>query len=338
MIIVKINKDCKKWKSFLEKNEHLIFHTPKYLDFIQKTFKSIKPIYIAVENKNEYETIFPMFYIKNPLFGKRLDSIVFLEYGGLAGSEKNVSKIIDYVSDKFKDRLDYLYIKEGLQKFDQELEKKCQVIKGKRFVLPLTNEESIWNNIDKQKRKAIKKAERSSLEIKELNKDNLNDFYKLYLKNMREFGSPPYPKRYFINFLEGNLGKCYLAYYRGILTAALLGFTYNKRIHITIAVSDKNYLEIRPNDLLHWHFIKYGIQNKYEIFDFGKVREESGQFRFKKKFGATLRDLNNYYIVYKGKIPETEPNDHKLIIKLWKNTPLFLVKLIGPKLREGLGI
>lgn len=162
---------------------------------------------------------------------------------------------------------------------------------------------------------------------------------------MKYFGSPPYSKKYFVNFYEflvkNDLGKCFGAYHDNKLVSVLLGFNCNKHVHITIAVSDKKYLQVRPNDAVHWHYIKWAIENNYTAFDFGRVREDSGQFRYKKQWGCELKDLNHYYLFWnQAERRYLDPNNkrYSLMIKLWKKTPLFLIKTIGPWLREGTGI
>jgi len=337
MIKVLTDKNIKDWRLFLAKHKHLVFHTPEYRTLIKNSF-NVKDFYIISHEGNEIKALLPLFYIKSILFGKRLISVAFLEYGGFAGEGKNVFGIINFLKNYKPWKNLSLELRQGLDNFDAILEK--ELIKRqeyKRFVLELKNKtaEELWGSIDKQKRKAIKKAQRL-VKIEELTLKEINDLYNLYCKGMRSFGSPPYPKKYFKNFFALKLGKCFGAFYKNKLVALLLGFTYNKIVHITISVSDKRYLEFRPNECLHWRFIEWAHKNNFEEFDFGKVREASGQFRFKKEFGAELKELNHYYI---SKIPpKAEPDDYKLIIKLWQHMPLFVTKLFGPRLRKGLGI
>ena len=137
------------------------------------------------------------------------------------------------------------------------------------------------------------------------------------------------------------MGKIMGSYYQGKLVSALVGFCYKDRVHILIAVSDPDFQEFRPNDAMHWEFIKWAINNNYRYFDFGRVREDSGQFEYKRKWGAELKELPSYFLLWDGKeIPMVDPNSakYKLVVRLWKFTPLWITKLIGPWLRKGLGI
>src|SRR3989344_3947904 len=288
-------------RDFLEKNWHYIFHTIDYNNFIKETL-DIRTSCIAVKVDNEIKLILPLHCIRSPFFGNRLISTAFLEYGGFAGDEKYIPEMISYL--KRIKGVDYIEIKQGLQ-FTCNLPYSD---KYKRFVLMLKDEKTNWEMLDRQKRKAIRKAEKF-LDVREIADTS---FYDTYLKTVREFGTPPFSKKYFENFFKCGLGKCFGAFFNRKLVCALLGFCYDKKVHITILATDKNYLEYRPNELVHWHFIKWAIANNYREMDFGIVRPEQGNFRFKKEFGCELLDLKNYYILFKGnQIPDIDPHNEK---------------------------
>ncbi len=373
------------WRSFLLQNEHLVFHTPEYARFIEEAFGCKYELLSVTEEmasnihlnpSKEIRLILPYTKIKSRIFGTRIISTAFLEYGGFAGSENYIKEAFDYLTQKYSKEYNFLEIRGGLEKFDNVLSSK--LIKRdlyKRFVLKLEDQETTWNNIQKWKRKAIKKA-LSSVEVKEVPSTDLDDFYALYCQNMHRFGSPAYSKQYFVSFYknivqsgdgkelnsggnelnskdntldlkdnelnskgDNSLGKIYGAYVHGKLVSALLGFCFRERIHIIIAVSDPKFQEFRPNDALHWTFISWGVDHGYKWFDFGRVREGSGQFEYKQKWGPTLKELPSYYLLWKAKeIPFIDPSKHEFLVKIWKLLPLWFTTKIGMKLRIGLGI
>jgi hypothetical protein len=106
-----------------------------------------------------------------------------------------------------------------------------------------------------------------------------------------------------------------------------------------IAVSDSNFQNIRPNDAVHWEFIRWACNNGFKWFDFGRVREGSGQFEYKGKWGPKLKELPSYFLLWKAKeIPIVDPSQHSLATKIWGKMPLLATKLVGMRLRKGLGI
>ena len=340
------NNQGNSWKRFIKNNESLIIHTPEFRSLVEKSF-SCKSHYLAAIENQEIKAIFPFFHINHKIFGKKVISVPFLEYGGPCGESRYIPDMLNYIYGKYLN-VDYIEVRQGIENkdFDTVLGKLMKKnTEYKRFVLKLDKEEIIWKNLDKQKRKAIKNAAEHGIVVKDISEKEMPEFYKLYLKNMRAFGSPPYSKRFFSNFFKhmvnNGLGKVIGAYYNQKLISALVGYCYKERIHIIISVSDDKFLSYRPNEAVHWHFIKYAIANNYKYFDFGRVREGSGQFRFKKEWGCELKDLNHYYLLIKAKqIPHIDPDNirYKLIIKIWKRLPIKATKVLGPWLRKGLGI
>jgi hypothetical protein len=334
MQLKKLNSDSRAWKEFLTNNEHLIIHTPEWKEFVRQTFPRTKSKYYAITNKREQiKSIFPIFY--TPFSFVSNISSPFLEYGGPAGkiSKMDFQKIKKVLPKNIE-------IRSGV--CDNVLSKHLfEIRKSKRFVLKLLSEEQMWNHIHKYKRKAVRLAEKSGVIIKDIPKTKLNELYQLYLKSMHSFGTPPYSRKYFKKFynffVQKNRAKVLGAYYNGKLIAFLTGFTVSNRIHININVSDSSYLKYRPNDALHWAFIKWGCNNGFNEFDFGTVFEGRGQFQFKKKWNAELLDLNYYYLKSK-KTKDPFYFKFDIFSRIWKLIPIQITSLIGQIFREIISI
>ncbi len=342
MKIIELKEFDDKWKNFLKEKKHLIFHRPEWKQFTEDSF-DIKMKYFAVEDKGKIQLVFPVGVIDSLLFGKRLISVPYLEYGGFAGDADYVGFAIDHIKDNYFN-YDYLQVREGVpEKYLMENGFK-KVEEANRFILNLDKEEKIWKSISKQKRKAVRKAQDMKVEVRDIGYHEVSRVYNIYLSEMKGFGVPAFPIKYFDNFwyymIENGLGKALGAYLDGTLIAALLGFTYNDRVHITISVSKKGYLDYRPNDILHWEFIRWAIEEGYKIFDFGHVKKGTGHYDFKEKWNTELKPLNNYYLFLKKKdITDLNKDSmkYKLLRGLWRRSPKFILKRVGPKIRESIG-
>lgn len=331
-------------------NKQFIYHTKTFKSFIESSF-NCKYEFIKTEKQKEIIAIFPFSTVKSLIFGNRIISAPYQEYGGLCGDKTNFQEIIEVIKKKYSLDFDYLEIKGSIIGEQNPTEKEChnlgliKAIRYKRFVLPLSSEKEIWENIQKSKRKAIKKSQKSGT-CRLLNIYDLDSFYELYLENMRRFGSPPYSKKYFINYFEmiesKGYGRIYGTFVDNKLVSALLGFTYNNIVHITTAISNPKYAAARPSDLMHWEFIQWSIKNNYNSFDFGLVREESGQFEYKRKWGAELKELPSYFLLLNSKeIPTVlDPSNskYKLVIKIWQYLPLKITEFFGMRIRKELGM
>ena len=330
MKLLKLTDNCEAWQDFLELNEHIIIHTPEWKQFIEQTFSRTKATYYAIANqKGEIRFMFPIFNTKLSFIPNV--SSPFLEYGGPAGTPT-----IRQISELKKHLPENIEIHHSL---NNKLLKKTffRVKKANRFFLPLKSEEETWMHIHKFKRKAVRLAEKSGIVVKDISEKEGGDLYDLYLKAMKQFGTPPYSKKYFKNFykffVSKNLAKVLGAYYNGKLVAVLTGFTVCKRIHININVSDSKYLRFRPNDALHWEFIKWGCNNKFKEFDFGVVWEGRGQYSFKKKWKGELENLDYFYSRPK-KLSEPFYFKFKFYPMVWKLMPTCLSSVFGQWFRE----
>lgn len=338
--VIELTPENPAWNGFLTRHEHLVFHTQGFFKFIKKTFTQ-RPLYLAVANGDYITLVFPSVLIKHLLFGRKIISVGYLEYGGFAGEKEDIPLVLEHMKNNYG-YVSNIEIRQGLEMFDSILSANTiAAIPYRRFLLPLVSVDSALRGIQKHKRKAIKKAEEDGVVVRELALGDIDSLYALYLRNMRSFGSPPYGRHFFLNFISMGMGKIFGAFINGKLVAALAGYCYQKRIHIIIAVSDDKYLINRPNDAVHWAFIKYGCENGYTLFDFGRTREGSGQHEYKEKFGAEMHPLHHYYLLFNKKdIPHVDPTDRKMKIAaaVWKRLPLFVTEKTGHWLREGLGI
>ncbi|MEW5896112.1 MAG: GNAT family N-acetyltransferase [Nanoarchaeota archaeon] len=346
-MITELTTDSPQWKNFLESHDHLIIHRPEWKEFIEKTFLKIKVGYLSIQEEDKIKSILPFFFqpsnlILNWMLGKNSQekaiSSSFYEYGGLAGkkiSGEEWKEIFLELRKKFP-LAKFLEIREGLDNSYPDYAVKRIFLK--RFVLPLSSEKEVWQNIQKSKRKAIKKSLKE-VTVKEVPFTMLKELYSLYINNMKRFGSLPYPKRYFINFykciVNKNLGKVMGAFYKEKLIAVLTGVTVSKRIHILINVSDKSFLSLRPNDAVHWYFIKWGCDKGYSYFDFGRTAEDRGHFEYKGKWGGELKDLSYYYFPLKESVPnfdqKNNPRCYSFTIKFMPN---IILEKIGSWFRQ----
>jgi hypothetical protein len=81
--------------------------------------------------------------------------------------------------------------------------------------------------------------------------------------------------------------------------------------------------------------LRYGAAQGYKIFDFGRSKEGTGSFNFKRHWGFEPRPLPYiYYPIKTGEIPDTSPLNPKLqwAIRIWRNLPLKLTMALGPRI------
>jgi hypothetical protein len=159
---------------------------------------------------------------------------------------------------------------------------------------------------------------------------------------MKRLGSPPHHESYFTECLRALKGRMRIvwALHENEPIAGLLGYSCGARVSIVNIVSDERFWHLRPNDVVHWEYIKWACEAGYRYFDFGSVRYE-GQGQFKEKWGCVLEDSAYYYLTLKPgtRYESFDSSSRRMALagKIWKQyVPLAMTKALGPVLRKHL--
>lgn len=357
--IVRLNEEKNKlWNDFVNKNkDSRFYHSLKFKETIEETYKNCKSEYYLLINNN-VKAIFPFFIIKSKLIGNRLISLPFVDNGGFLGEYKkeDIKKLIK----ELKKINDLKYIEIRLNSFMKNFENDKKILlklgfneeKSKQqFILTLTSEGDVWKRFHKHTRNDIRKAQKSGLKLKKLSSGKeLKRFHKLYVKNMKFFGTPQHSYRFFKNFFdimnENIFG--FNCYFKEKIIGSIIIFYEGKRGYISHNISDVKYREYRPNDILYWELIKWAMKKKIKYIDMGQIDKESldskaiGLYKFKKKWLGKAYDRNYFYYYFDKEENVNKKNKKKDKLKkfrvIWKKLPLSIIKIIGPKIASQLGI
>jgi CelD/BcsL family acetyltransferase involved in cellulose biosynthesis len=153
--------------------------------------------------------------------------------------------------------------------------------------------QSLFRRFNKtQVQRNILKAERVGVSVHW--GDSLCDlevFYSLHVGTRRRLGIPVQPKRFFDLLWEGilsaGLGFLLIVYKDDRPIAGAVFLVSNGVIIYKYGASDHKFLRFRPNNLLFWHAIRWGCDNGYHTFDFGRTdAENAGLRKFKNGWGT----------------------------------------------------
>jgi FemAB-related protein (PEP-CTERM system-associated) len=94
------------------------------------------------------------------------------------------------------------------------------------------------------------------------------------------------------------------------------------------------------NDFMYWELMRRSADQGIKVFDFGRSKNDTGPYHFKKHWGFTPEPLHyEYSLIAAESAPDINPLNPKyqLFIKAWKKLPLFAANLMGPILAKNLG-
>jgi FemAB-related protein (PEP-CTERM system-associated) len=98
--------------------------------------------------------------------------------------------------------------------------------------------------------------------------------------------------------------------------------------------------DLAANDFKYWELMRRACERGVRIFDFGRSKQGTGPFDFKKNWGFEPAPLAYEYRLYRREsIPQNNPLNpkYRAFIALWKRLPMPLANAIGPHLVKSLG-
>lgn len=350
MILLKDDwRDSAAWDHFVEHHDQARFcHRFGYAS-VAECYGYV-PRNICFVRGGEIVGVLPTVQFKSPFFGRRLISQPFSEYGGLllnselregdgneifaalaayAGTHPEIGSVEMHgnhgVPESWRDNWTV-----------HSLPHHVAVLRLDRPI------EELWRKVVRYSvRKAVTQAQNHDLQVvSECNEAIIRErFFPLYLLSMKRLGVPPHKIEYFLRLFHNFGDQMVILWAKKDFTviAGLLGFSCSQRVNIISTVSDPGQWHLRPNDLLHWEFIKWAAESGHHTFDFGSVRYQ-GQVDFKKKWGCEFLDHKYHFIkVSEGARPRplnSSSDKMRVMASLWSRyMPLTIGKALGPLIR-----
>ena len=148
---------------------------------------------------------------------------------------------------------------------------------------------------------AVNKAAKEGVEVRLA--EDLSDvqaWYPLYLRTMREVVVPPRPLRLFEamwrELAPRELMRLYVAEQRGRMIAGSIVLGLGRTAFYAFNGRLRSALPLRPNEVLQWEAIHDACRRGFERYDLGEVVSGGeGLADFKRKWGADEVRLHRYY-------------------------------------------
>jgi FemAB-related protein (PEP-CTERM system-associated) len=326
-------KDFKRWDNFLAQHTASGYHQSIWFQLIKKTFDHDTKILVAEDKQGNILGGLPLTFFSSKLFGEFAISIPYVNYGGVVTQYFNIAQALFTTANKIRNDRGLSHIEVRTMQAGiagNALDKKVSMV----LALPNSNEE-LDKQLGAKVRAQYKKAESYTPGVKFGKLELLDDFYKVFARNMRDLGTPVYSKKWFANILEADQIKSTLivVYMEGepVSTGFLVGHHHMLEIPWASTIQSANVKN--ANMWMYRQILAYAINEGYEYFDFGRSTLGAGTYKFKKQWGAIAHAHYWYYLLPEGESkPELNPDNpkYKLVIFLWKLMPIWLTKIIGP--------
>jgi FemAB-related protein (PEP-CTERM system-associated) len=326
--------DASEWDAFVTTMSGAAgYHGYAWRAILDRSFGH-KSYMLAARIKGALSGVLPLVHMKSLLFGNFLVSLPFVTYGGLLCRDADSAKVLLESAEELRARLGARHV-ELRHGGDSELDLPAKRHKV-AMMLPLAKDEQVmWAGFNAKVRNQVRKAQKAGLEAQWGGRELLGEFYEVFVRNMRDLGTPVYSMDFFANVLAGLPHNTRLVVLRakGKAVAAGLLYHHGTTLEIPWASSIRDFNNLCPNNLMYWECIRHGITLGLCRFDLGRSTPGAGTFKFKEQWGAKPEVLAWHYLLPKG---GTLPNltnqnpKYSLAIDMWQRLPLPVTRLIGP--------
>jgi FemAB-related protein (PEP-CTERM system-associated) len=335
--------DATFWDTFVRSHPNgSPFHLMAWQRTIHRTFGH-EPQHIIARSSatGHVRGILPLFLVRSLIFGRMLVSTPQAAYGGiLADSEDVLQDIFKRAREMAKAlNVQFLELRNFRNKIvDDSLFGKDLYVTFRQELRP--DPEANMLAIPRKTRAEIREGIRKELEFK-VDAIGPTEFFAVYSRSVRDLGTPVFPKQLFVNGLKefGLNCKIFSVHWKGRVVSAVWTLFYKDEVVPYFGGSIREFNHLAVNSFMYGMLIKYGCENGYKIFDFGRSKRGTGSFDFKRRWGMTMTDLSyQYALVRQQSMPDTSPLNPKFSfgIEIWRRLPLPVSRFFGPMISKHL--
>jgi len=310
------------------------FHLLAWKRAVESTFGH-RAHYVMAVGPGGIEGILPLFEVRGLLGGRGLISVPYAVYGGICSrSDEARQLLLDHASELAR-RVGASYVElrhRAVQKLD--LPTKSLYVS---FSRPITgDDEENLMAIPRKQRRMTRQGAKFGLQA-EFGMQHLDVFYEVYAHSVHALGSPVFPRRLFTALAQEFQKECELLtiWKDGRVVAGVLTLLYEDQALPYYGGALREAFQYAVNDFMYWELLCHVAHAGYRVFDFGRSREGTGPYNFKRHWGFEPEPLPYQYVLLDGaQMPNVSPANPKmrLVVEAWKRTPFPVTRLLGPAL------
>lgn len=324
-----------KWDEYVNSSVNsTFFHLIGWKGVLERTFR-YKSYYIYAESHGKICGVLPLFLIKNLLSGRALVSLPFGVYGGVCADNEHIENLLIEEAKKLTKKKNSSYLE--LRNKSKNIGNMPTKFLYSTFIKELpTIPKDCLEFLPRKSRAAARKGINSELKI-DIGLPNIRSFYDVYTKSVHNLGSPVFPIKFLKNLISRFKNDIVILIVKNKEKpiAGVFTFLFKDTILPYYGGSLPQYLNLQPNNFMYLKLMEYGVENGFRYFDFGRSKEGTGSYDFKKNQGFEPQPLYyQYYLNKINSIPDVSPLNPKInaMVKIWKHLPISITNLIGTKI------
>ena len=325
------------WDAFVrEAPDGSPFHLIAWKRAVQTAFGH-RPRYLMAMGPTGIEGVLPLFEVRGLLGGRALISVPYGVYGGICARSSEARQALLDSATSLARRLGARYVElrhRAPQRMD--LPTKSLYVTFSRPISP--SEDENLAAIPRKQRRMTRQGAKFGLRA-ELGMEHLDGFHDIYAQSVHLLGSPVFPRRLF-HSIAHEFGKdCELLtiWKDERMVAGVLTLLHEDQVLPYYGGALREAFQYSVNDFMYWELMCHAAKAGFRIFDFGRSREGTGPYDFKRHWGFEPAPLPYQYVLLNGaELPNLSPSNPKmrLAVETWKRLPLGLTKRLGPALTK----
>jgi FemAB-related protein (PEP-CTERM system-associated) len=300
---------------------------------IENTF-GYQSCYFYAERDNEITAVAPLFLVSNWVVGRCLVSVPFGVYGGICAEDaESEQALLEHLKRYAAEaEVDHLELRSRSGPLFQDFHANSLYA---TFTTALSKDpEANLKRLPKDTRYMIRKAQKAGLQARH-GWGQLEDFYPLFANNLRNHGTPAFPRDlldHLANEFDGRLDLM-MVYSDSKPVAGVVSFIFRDTILPYYAGASPEAQRLAANNFMYWEVMKSAAESGIRTFDFGRSKKGTGSFVFKTQWNMSLEPLNyQVHLVRRKTVPNFSPLNPKfqLATRIWRSLPLGVTTTLGP--------
>jgi FemAB-related protein (PEP-CTERM system-associated) len=327
------------WNDYVQGSAHgTFFHLAEWEQVLSRAFGH-RCRYLCAREGGRIRGVLPLAEVRSWLFGHSLISTPFCVYGGAIADSEDIAAQLEGAAIELGRKLGVGYVE--LRNRDRVSaawpEKQLYVTFRKSIAL---DDEANLLAIPRKQRAMVRKG--IGNELISVFDDGVDRFFSIYAQSVRDLGTPVFPKRYFETLIEvfGERCSVLIVEHKGTPISAVLSFYFRDEVLPYYGGGTPLARDLKGYDFMYWELLRAAAGAGCRVFDYGRSKEGTGSYSFKKNWGFTPEPLHyQYHLVRARAVPNVSPANpkYRMFISAWKRLPLPVANSVGPWLSRNLG-
>jgi FemAB-related protein (PEP-CTERM system-associated) len=333
---VAVSSEPPDWTDYLARHpDTTLLHDPRWGVVMREAYGNA-PFYLTVKRGERSVGLLQLVLQRSLLFGTHLSSLPYFDASGIVADDPAAAAALLGEADALRTQTRSEWVE--LRHTDPLPGNLARREDKVTLRLPLPDDpDALWKALKSKVRSQVRKPEKEGLTLHGPGEATLEEFHAVYVRTMRDLGSPPHGRRFFeiVRARFGDAVRLFAVRRDGVPMAASLTLTDAKAMRVPWAAADWRFRKLGANMLLYWGMLKDGCERGAPCFDFGRSTEGSGTHRFKKQWGAEDVGLCWQYVLPEGgDAPALDPESpkYRFLTACWRKLPLPVARLVGPRL------